>query len=148
VAAPHGLAGHRDGSRGKRYAARTGTWRMPASAARKDEGALACGRDGRALLTAGYAAAGSDPDLAFLARLHPAGVLRVVLVRNYLTAAGERGREVTRRREAKVEGLPPGRSRITSGLPGAEVDGKGHLPARPCQQLPEPRPSSAAPTPS
>ena len=114
MAAPHGLAGHRDGSRGKRYAARTGTWRMPASAARKDEVALACGRDGRALLTAGYAAAGSDPDLAFLARLHPAGVLRVVLVRNYLTAAGEREREVTRRREAKVEGLPPGRSRITS----------------------------------
>jgi len=41
-------------------------------------------------------------------------VLRVVLVQNYLTVAGEQGREVIKRREAQVEGLPPGRSRITS----------------------------------
>jgi hypothetical protein len=41
-------------------------------------------------------------------------VLRVVLLQNYLTVAGERGREVIRRREADAEGLPPGRPRITS----------------------------------
>ena len=76
--------------------------------------APACGRDGRALLKAVYAAAGSDPDLAFLARLQQAGVLRAVLVQNYLTVTGEQGREVIKRREAQVEGLPPGRSRITS----------------------------------
>jgi hypothetical protein len=58
------------------------------------------------------AAAGSDPGLAFLAGLHQAGVLRVVLVQNYVTVGGKRGREVIKRREA--EGLPPGRSRITS----------------------------------
>jgi hypothetical protein len=50
----------------------------------------------------------------YLARLHQAGVLRVVLVQNYLTVTGEQGREVIRRREAQVEGSPPGRSRIAS----------------------------------
>jgi hypothetical protein len=46
VAAPHWLAGHLDDSWGQRYAARTGTWRMPASTTKKDELALAYGRDG------------------------------------------------------------------------------------------------------
>src|SRR5258707_12322659 len=87
---------------------------MPASETKKAELALAYGRDGHTLLKAVYAAAGSDPDLAFLARLHQVEVLRVVLLQNYLTVAGEQGREVIRRREAQVEGLPPGRSRITS----------------------------------
>ena len=114
VAAPHWLARHLDDSWGKRYAARVDTWRMPASATKKEELALAYGRDGHTLLKAVYAAAASDPDLAFLARLHQAGVLRVVLVQNYLIVTGERGREVIKRREAEVEGLPPGRSRITS----------------------------------
>ena len=114
VAAPQVVAQLLDESWGKRYAARTGTWRMPASAARKDELALAYGRDGRTLLKAVYTAASSDPDLAFLARLHQVEVLRVVLLQNYLTAEDERGREVIKRREADVEGLPPGRSRITS----------------------------------
>jgi hypothetical protein len=53
---------------------------MPASEARKTELALAYGRDGHTLLKAVDAAAGSDPDLAFLARLHQVEVLRVVLV--------------------------------------------------------------------
>jgi IS5 family transposase len=114
VAAPQVVAQLLDDSWGKRYAARIDTWRMPASATKKDELALAYGRDGRTLLKAVYAAAGRDPDLAFLARLHQAGVLRVVLLQNYLTVAGERGREVVKRREAQAEGLPPGRSRITS----------------------------------
>jgi IS5 family transposase len=114
VAAPQVVAQLLDDSWGKRYAARIDTWRMPASTTRKDELALAYGRDGRTLLRAVYAAAASDPDLAFLARLHQVEVLRVVLVQNYLTVAGERGREVIKRREAQVEGLPPGRSRITS----------------------------------
>ena len=114
VAAPQVVAQLLDDSWGKRYAARIDTWRMPASAAKKDELALAYGRDGRTLLKAVYAAAASDPDLAFLARLHQVEVLRVVLLQNYLTVVGERGREVIKRREADVEGLPPGRSRITS----------------------------------
>jgi transposase len=114
VAAPQVVAQLLDDSWGKRYAARIDTWRMPASTTKKDQLALAYGRDGRTLLKAVYAAAGSDPDLAFLVRLHQVEVLRVVLVQNYLTVAGEQGREVVKRREAQVEGLPPGRSRITS----------------------------------
>jgi len=114
VAAPQVVAQLLDDSWGKRYAARADTWRMPASTTKKDELALAYGRDGHTLLTAVYAAAASDPDLAFLARLQQVEVLRVVLLQNYLTVAGEQGREVIKRREAQVEGLPPGRTRITS----------------------------------
>jgi transposase len=114
VAAPQVVAQLLDDSWGKRYAARIDTWRMPASTTKKAELALAYGRDGRTLLKAVYAAVGSDPDLAFLARLHQVEVLRVVLLQNYLTVSGERGRAVIKRREAQVEGLPPGRSRITS----------------------------------
>ena len=114
VAAPQVVAQLLDDSWGKRYAARIDTWRMPASEAKQAELALAYGRDGHTLLKAVYAAAGSDPDLAFLAWLHQVEVLRVVLVQNYLTVEDEQGREVIKRREADAEGLPPGRSRITS----------------------------------
>ena len=114
MAAPQVMAQLLDDSWGDRYAARIDTWRMPAATTRKDELALAYGRDGHTLLKAVYTAAASDPDLAFLARLQQVEVLRVVLVQNYLIVIDERGREVIRRREAQVEGLPPGRSRITS----------------------------------
>jgi len=114
VAAPQVVAQLLDDSWAQRYAARVDTWRMPAATTRKDKLALAYGRDGRILLKAVYAAAASDPDLAFLARLRQVEVLRVVLLQNYLTVTGEQGREVIKRREADVEGLPPGRSRIAS----------------------------------
>ena len=114
VAAPQVVAHLLDDSWSKRYAARIDTWRMPAATTKKEELALAYGRDGHTLLKAVYAAAAGDPDLAFLARLRQVEVLRVMLVQNYLTVTGERGREVIKRREAEVEGLPPGRSRITS----------------------------------
>lgn len=114
VAAPQLAAQLLDDSWGTRYAARVDTWRIPAATARQHELALAYGRDGHTLLTAVYAAADSDPDLVFLARLRQVEVLRVVLVQNYLTVTDEQGREVITRREAEVEGLPPGRSRIAS----------------------------------
>jgi hypothetical protein len=114
VAAPQVVAQLLDDSWSKRYAARIDTWRMPASETKKAELALAYGRDGHTLLQAVHAAAGDDPDLAFLARLHQVEVLRVVLLQNYLAVEDDQGREVIRRREADAEGLPPGRSRITS----------------------------------
>jgi transposase len=114
VAAPQLAAQLLDDSWGTRYAARVDTWRMPGATARRHELALAYGRDGHALLTAVYAAAASDPDQAFLARLRQVEVLRIVLVQNYLTVTDEQGREVITRREAEVEGLPPGRFRIAS----------------------------------
>jgi hypothetical protein len=45
-----------------------------------------------------YAAAASEPDLAFLARLRQVEVLRIVLVQNYLTVTDEQGHEVITRR--------------------------------------------------
>jgi len=114
VAAPQVVAQLLDDSWGKRYAARIDTWRMPASETKKAELALAYGCDGHTLLKAVYAAVGRDRDLAFLAGLHQVEVLRVVLLQNYLTVEDEQGREVIKRREADAEGLPPGRSRITS----------------------------------
>ena len=114
VAAPQVVAQLLDDSWGKRYAARIDTWRMPASETKKAELALAYGCDGHTLLKAVYAAAGRDRDLALLAVLHQVEVLRVVLLQNYLTVEDEQGREVIKRREADAEGLPPGRSQITS----------------------------------
>ena len=114
VAAPQVVAQLLDDSWGERYAARIDTWRMPVATTRKEELALAYGRDGHTLLQTVYAAAASDPDLAFLARLRQVEVLRVVLVQNYLTVTDEQGREVIKRREAQAEGFPPGRSRVTS----------------------------------
>ena len=121
VAAPHVVAQLLDDSWSERYAARIDTWRMPAATTRKEELALAYGRDGCTLLTAVYAAAAGDPDLAFLARLHQVGVLRVVLLQNYLTVVDEQGREVIKRREAQVEGLrraDPGSPRRMTSMPG------------------------------
>jgi transposase len=91
VAAPQVMAQLLDDSWGDRYAARIDTWRMPAATTRKDELALAYGRDGHTLLKAVYTAAASDPDLAFLARLQQVEVLRVVLVQNYLRSSTSGG---------------------------------------------------------
>lgn len=41
-------------------------------------------------------------------------VLRLVLVQNFVTVTDRQGREVVRMREADTDGLPPGRSKITS----------------------------------
>jgi hypothetical protein len=75
VAAPQVVAQLLDDSWGRRYSARIGTWRMPASETRKAGLALAYGRDGHTLLKAVHAAAATDPDLAFLAGLHQVEVL-------------------------------------------------------------------------
>jgi transposase len=94
---------------GGRYRRRVDSWRLPTSAAKRDELALAYGRDGFALLEAVYA----PPAPGWLAELPAVEALRVVLVQNYLRTTGEDGREVVKRREA-TDGLPPGRCRLTS----------------------------------
>lgn len=121
MAAPQVVAQLLDDSRGKRYAARIGTWRMRASATKKDELALVYGWDGRTLLKAVYAAASSDPDVAFLARQHQAGVLRVVLVQDYLTAEASAGgmRSSGGRRMWRVSRrADPGSPRRMTSMPG------------------------------
>jgi transposase len=94
----------------KRYSARVDSWRLPASQAKRTELALAYGRDGFALLEAVYAPAAPQ----WLRELPAVGVLRAVLLQNYTRTITKDRREVVGRREADSDGLPPGRSRLTS----------------------------------
>ena len=95
----------------RRYGTPMTSWRPPASQTRRDELAIACARDGYALLEAVYDR--SAP--GWLRELPAVDVLRWVLLQNYTrTITG--GREVIRRREKEPEGdgLPPGHARIAS----------------------------------
>jgi transposase len=96
----------------RRYGAPMTSWRPPSSQARRDELAVACARDGYALLEAVYDSAAP----AWLGELPAAGVLRQVLPQNYTRTITGDGREVIRRREKEPEGdgLPPGHARIAS----------------------------------
>jgi Transposase domain (DUF772)/Transposase DDE domain len=105
-----------------RYGARIDSWRLPASASRRAELAAAYGRDAVRLLRAVY-----DPRApAWLHELPAIDLLRRVLVQHYLITADAHGREVVRMREAEVDGLPPGRARISSPYdPDARWAAKG-----------------------
>ncbi|MGH3225086.1 MAG: transposase [Streptosporangiaceae bacterium] len=95
----------------RRYGIPMTSWRPPASAARREELAIAYARDGYALLEAVYGSAAP----AWLRELPAVDVLRRVLVQNYTrTITG--GKEVIKRREKEPEGdgLPPGHARIAS----------------------------------
>src|SRR5207344_1181880 len=50
----------------------------------------------------------------WLAELPAVEVLRRVLVQNYVITTNAAGREVVRAREADTDGLPPGRTRLSS----------------------------------
>jgi transposase len=93
-----------------RYGVRVDSWRLPAAQTKRDALATAYGVDGFTLLHAVYA-----PDApAWFSQLPAVEVLRRMLVQNYLVAVDRRGREVVKRREADVDGLPPGKHRLTS----------------------------------
>jgi transposase len=96
----------------RRYGTPMTSWRPPASQAKRDELAIACARDGYALLEAVYDS--SSP--AWLRELPAVDVLRRVLVQNYTRTITGNGREVIKRREKEPEGdgLPPGHIRIAS----------------------------------
>jgi transposase len=94
----------------RRYGPRVDEWRLPKSQTARAELARAYGSDGFALLSAVY-----DPGAPpWLAQLPAVEVLRTVLLQNYVRETDVQGREVVRRREAKVDGLPPGKRRLTS----------------------------------
>jgi transposase len=93
-----------------RYTARVDSWRLPTSETKRTELALAYARDGYALIGAAYAP--GTP--TWIRQIEAVQVLRVVLLQNYLIVTDSKGREVIKRREADKEGLPPGRSRLTS----------------------------------
>ncbi|MFI6063312.1 transposase [Streptomyces sp. NPDC051286] len=114
VAAPHWVAAVLDvPGWSRRYDTRVDTWRMPASAAKREQLALTYGRDGFALLEAVY-----DPRSEHWLRKLPAvQTLRTVLLQNYTRTADRNGRLVTARREKAEDGgagLPPGHLRIAS----------------------------------
>jgi hypothetical protein len=96
----------------RRYGTPMTSWRPPRSEARRDELAIACARDGYALLEAVYGP--SSP--GWLRELPAVDVLRRVLLQNYTRTITAAGREVIKRREKEPEGdgLPPGHARIAS----------------------------------
>src|SRR6266567_4558642 len=95
----------------RRYGTPMTSWRPPVSRARRDELAIACARDGYALLEAVY----DETAPAWLRELPAIDVLRRVLLQN-CTRNITGGREVIKRREKEPEGdgLPPGHLRIAS----------------------------------
>jgi hypothetical protein len=95
------------------------SWRPPVSQATRDELAIACARDGYALLEAVYDSAAP----AWLREIPAADVLRRVLLQNYARTITRDGREVIRRREKEPEGdgVPPGHARIA---PPCDLDAR------------------------
>jgi transposase len=95
---------------GRRYGARIDTWRLPTSTTKRAELVVGYGTDALVLLRA----VGDSAAPPWLRELPAVDVLRRVLVQNYLVTTDAVGREVIRAREAEQDGLPPGRTRLTS----------------------------------
>src|SRR6266550_2221743 len=111
AAAPSWLAGAVEVAEwSSRYRVRVDSWRLPTSEAKRTQLALAYGKDGFALLAAVYAPQAPG----WLAQLPAVDVLRTVMLQNYTRTVTEDGREVVKRRESDIDGLPPGRQRLSS----------------------------------
>jgi transposase len=109
---------------GRRYGARVDSWRLPTSKTKRRALATEYGQDGFALLSAVYAATAP----VWLRELPAVDILRMVLLQNYTRTINRNGREVVTMREADTDGLPPGRTRITSPYdPDARWGGKRDL---------------------
>jgi transposase len=94
----------------KRYPVNTVSWRLPSSKAKRAQLAVDYGTDGFALLAAVF-----DPGSpAWLAALPAVQVLHTVLLQNYVRSTGADGHDEVRHRQADIDGLPPGRIRLTS----------------------------------
>ena len=114
AAHPAWTRGVLDDSWVRRYGTPVTSWRPPMTEKKRDELALAYGKDGYALLSAV-----DDPASPHWLKEIPAvGILRTVLDQNYLRAVDEDGTEVITRREKGLSwedgGLPPGDTRIAS----------------------------------
>jgi transposase len=96
----------------RRYGTPVTSWRPPMTEKKRDELAVAYGKDGFALLEAVCHPASP----AWLRDIPAVQVLRVVLLQNYACTVHEDGSEVIKRREKAPEGdgLPPGHMRIAS----------------------------------
>lgn len=124
AAAPDWLARVIDvGDWAVRYGPRVDSWRLPASAAKRDALVLRYGQDGFALLAAVF----DSPSPAWLRQVPAVQILRVICLQNYTRSIDATGREVIRRREAAPDGdgLPPAHLRLGSPYdPDARTGGK------------------------
>jgi hypothetical protein len=108
----------------RRYGTRVDSWRLPTSKTKREASAGAYGRDGFALLGGVY----DQSAPAWLAELPAVDILRIVLLQNYVLTTDRAGREVVKMRDGERDGLPPGRSRLTSPYdPDARWGGKRDL---------------------
>ncbi|MFH9355526.1 IS1182 family transposase [Kitasatospora sp. NPDC017646] len=93
-----------------RYAARVDSWRLPTSKTKRDRLAEVYGQDALALLHAIHA-----PDApVWLREIEAVQLLRRIFMQTYYVHTDARGREVVRKREAEVDGIPPGHLRLAS----------------------------------
>lgn len=107
VAAPRWAAEHVDAAMVRRYGARIDEWRLPKDQPGRRKLAAQVGTDGYQLLAAVFD--GQAPP--WLGEIPAVEVLRQVWIQQYVR--GEAGREVIWR-DADVDGVPPGRTRIVS----------------------------------
>ncbi|MFB7918668.1 hypothetical protein [Streptomyces sp. NPDC056061] len=123
MAAPAWLAGHVDVAEfAHRYGPRLDGWRMPSSQTKRNRLAQVFGQDALALCRAAWA-----PDApARIREIEPVRLLRQILVQTYYLHTDSRGREVSKKREADDEGVPPGQLRLASPYaPDARWAAKG-----------------------
>ncbi|MCC9306126.1 IS1182 family transposase [Kitasatospora sp. RB6PN24] len=93
-----------------RYAARVDSWRLPSSKTKRDRLAEVYGQDALALLHAIHAPAAP----VWLREIEAVQLLRRIFMQTYYVHTDARGREVVRKREAEVDGVPPGHLRLAS----------------------------------
>ncbi|MFI9273208.1 hypothetical protein ACIGXM_21135 [Kitasatospora sp. NPDC052896] len=86
-----------------RHAARIDSWRLPTSKTKRDRLAEVYGQDALALPHAVHAPA--TP--VWLREIEAVQLLRRIFTRTYYVHTDARGREVARKREAQVDGVPP-----------------------------------------
>lgn len=112
----------------RRYDPATSSWTAPRpeGGAGRDEFAIACARDGYALVSA----CGEDSAPPGARDLPAVAVLRTVLVQNFMISTGDQGQEVISRRRAgdRDSGMPGSRARVASPYdPEARFGKKGDL---------------------
>jgi transposase len=93
-----------------RYSERINGWTMPPSRTKRDQLAHVFGQDALTLCRAAWAPAAPP----WIRGIEAVQILRQVMVQTYYLHIDARGREVIRKREAKVDGVPPGSIRLAS----------------------------------
>ena len=93
-----------------RYAARVDSWRLPPSKTKRDRLAEVYGQEAHRLLHAIHAPGAP----VWLREIEAVQLLRRIFMQTYYVHTDVRGLEVVRKREAEVDGVPPGHLRLAS----------------------------------